>query len=179
MEGKTYNVIAQLPQDIRVVPTGMVPPVEIEVPNRVPYYYDPADEDLDSPGRVVHNLLLVPELKHIQEPITFPNVDEVLSYFTYRELTGYEEYENFYDGYPTCELEETIPDSNFTSLFPLQGTNSSIQDSIQESDSDAYETRLFAVASWHRVLHKNLDPVQLQPYLGFTPLKMDHQENFS
>ena len=52
-------------------------PIEIAVPNRDPYYYDPGDDNLDSPGHAVLNLLSVPPL--IEEPIKFPNVDEVLS----------------------------------------------------------------------------------------------------
>ena len=38
----------------------------------------------------------------------------------------------------------------------------------------SFDSRVYAVASWHRVLHKNLEPRQLQPYLGFAPLDVIH-----
>ena len=47
-------------------------------------------------------------------------LDEVLSFFTYRELTGYEEYDGFYDGYSACVTEDTIPAEDFFTLFSLQ-----------------------------------------------------------
>ena len=88
---------------------------------------------------------------------------------TYRELTGYDPYDGFYDGYPECDqlfhetIDPTVQDlkTHFSCSIPEH----------DETDEDAFDSRLFAVASWHRVLHRNLDPKQLQPYLGFASLK--------
>jgi len=87
--------------------------------------------------------------------------DDLLSYLTSRELTGYDNYDGYYDGYPTPDMVEDVPVSQLTDLFNLE-----------EHPTDGFDSLLYAVASWHRVLHKNLDPQQLQPYLGYAPLKV-------
>ena len=117
------------------MPTGMVPPIPIhpESEPKVYYYYDPTDHDVDEIGDSVH--LSVPER------IDSDDTEEFLTYLTYRELTGCEEYDGFYDGYPACKLEETIPVDDFQALF-----------SIKEPIPEEFDSRLFAVASWHRVL---------------------------
>ena len=43
---------------------------------------------------------------------------------------------------------------------------------LSVKDTDEMDSRVFAVASWHRVLHKNLEPKQVRPYLGYAPLKV-------
>ena len=88
--------------------------------------------------------------------------DHFLAYFTYRELTGYDEYDGFYDGYPASDTHIVTPEVDFPALF-------STKDS---SVIGTFDSRVFAVASWHRVLHQNLDPKQIQPYLGFAPLQV-------
>ena len=92
--------------------------------------------------------------------ITGSSTDEFLSLFTYRECTGYNEYDGFFDGYPASENHLMAPSIDFPSLF-------STQDSVAQ---DNFDSRVYAVASWHLVLHKNLEPKQLQPYLGYAPL---------
>src|SRR5687768_3096974 len=34
------------------------------------------------------------------------------------------------------------------------------------------ETQVFATSTWHRVIHQNIDPMQLRPYLGWRPLSV-------
>ena len=141
-----------------VVPTGMVIPTPAIWPEREPYYFDPSDEEIKRPGRVVANLLSVP----VYDDMENYTVDNLVTYLSYRDLTGYEEFDMpCYEGYPGCTLEEPIPDEDFSTLFARQ-----------ELDPEIFDTRLFAVASWHRVLHKNLDPSEIQPYLGYAPLKV-------
>ena len=72
------------------VPTGMVPPIPIEQEStsRTYYYYDPTDHDIEEIGDSVH--LSVPEKIDSEETDTF------LSFLTYRELTGYKEYDGYY-----------------------------------------------------------------------------------
>ncbi len=103
---------------------------------------------------MVEKLLSVPE-------ITGNSTDYFLSFLTYRELTGYDEYDGFYDGYPPYDTHLVAPEIEFSALF-----------SIKEPPArDTFDSRVFAVASWHRVLHQNLvDPKQIQPYLGFAPI---------
>ena len=100
-----------------VVPTGMVIPTPITWPEKEPYYYDPSDEDIKRPGRVVANLLSVP----VYDDVENYTVDNLLTYLSYRDLTGYEEFDMAcYDGYPGCVLEEPIPDEDFSTLFVCQ-----------------------------------------------------------
>jgi Reverse transcriptase (RNA-dependent DNA polymerase) len=149
----TYNV-TDVQAMHAVVPCGMTPPVSISIPNP-PYHYDPTDDDLVSYGFVVENLLSVPET-------TSNSTDHFLSYLTYRELTGYDEYDGFYDGYPAADTQLMVPEIEFSALFSTKDPPS----------FDTFDSRVFAVASWHRVLHQNLDPTQIQPYLGFAPIEV-------
>ena len=124
-------------------------------PPAKPYYYDPSDEDKVSLGQAVPNLLSVPSLSEASP------AEDLLSYLTYRELTGFDEYDGYYDGYPAPDAFIEVPANLLTSLF-----------TTMEPAENAFDSRMFVVASWHRVLHKNLEPKQLQPYLGFAPLKV-------
>jgi Reverse transcriptase (RNA-dependent DNA polymerase) len=149
----TYNV-TEAKEKPSVVPCGMTPPVSISIP-KTPYHYDPTDDDMVSYGFVVEKLLSVPE-------ITSNSTDYFLSFLTYRELTGYDEYDGFYDGYPPSDTHLVVPEIEFSTLFATKDPPS----------LDTFDSRVFAVASWHRVLHQNLDPKQIQPYLGFAPIEV-------
>jgi hypothetical protein len=128
----TYKVTEENVQHM-VAPCGMTPPVSISIPNP-PYHYDPTDDDMVSYGFVVEKLLSVPE-------ITDNSTDYFLSFLTYRELTGYDEY-------PPYDTHLVAPEIEFSALF-----------SIKEPPArDTFDSRVFAVASWHRVLHQNIDP---------------------
>ena len=53
------------------------------------YHYDPTDVDKPTVGRTVYRLLSVP-------PVTKSSpADDLLSYLTYRELTGYDKYDGY------------------------------------------------------------------------------------
>ena len=34
------------------------------------------------------------------------------------------------------------------------------------------DTRIFATTAWHRVIHREIDPRKLQPYLGWRPIRV-------
>jgi len=126
-------------------PSGMMQPA-IWNESTKPYYYDPTDNDVISYGNAVDSLLSVPKL----QPSSF--AEDLLVHMTYRELTGYDSYDGFYDGYPECDqlfyetIDPTIQDlkTHFACSLPEP----------EEVDKDAFDSRLFAVASWHRVLHR-------------------------
>jgi hypothetical protein len=81
-------------------------------------------------GFVVENLMSVPSFSS-------STMDNFLSYLTYRKLTGYDEYDGFYDGYPASDAHLVTPEVDFSALF-------STKDS-----TDTFDSRVFAVASWH------------------------------
>ena len=86
--------------------------------------------------------------------------DDLISYLSYRELTGYDSYDGYYDGYPDDV-------QNAASHVTTEPNAPSVID-LGEND---FDSRVYAVASWHRVLHADLNPEQLQPYLGWAPVR--------
>ena len=115
-------------------------------------YFDPSDEALEEP-----NMINVAKIEPDWEAIALMDeskftqyqehdddiVNTFLAQLTFEELTAKEPTMPEYIGYP--KLDE--PDAN------------------AHFDSYAYAT-----ASWHRVIHDQLDPAQVAPYLGYRPL---------
>ena len=118
--------------------------------SETPFSFDPSDAILETHGHTVKHHLQVPKLDETQHSTAF------LSHLSYQELTGYHNYDGFQDGYrpPTNDLDAAAHLANLT------------------LSDDAFDTRLFAVASWHHVVHKQLDPVQLRPFLGYAPTEV-------
>ena len=88
---------------------------------------------------------------------------------SYRELTGYEEYDGFYDGYPDHDnLCPTTAEPD--PVIPLLDLHKEAAVHFVDSKTEPFDSRIFATRSWHRVLHQNLHPNKVQPYLGFAPL---------
>ena len=108
--------------------------------------------DQVSYGFVVDQWLSVPA-------ISGSTTDAFLSYLTYHELPGYVEYDGLYDGYPASETHLVAPAIDFSALFSIQDTTA----------IDTFDSPVYAVASWHHVLNKNLEPKQLQHCLGQHP----------
>ncbi len=146
-----YNVLDPA-DDVIGVYDYMLPiaPAEPEL-----YYFDPADAKLTTLGHAA-TVSIAKEY-----PQDTP-ADDLLSYLSYRELTGYEPYDGFYDGYPDTERQELSVTTTRAPNVP----------SVLDLGEDTFDTSVYAVASWHRVLHDNLHPKQLQPYLGWAPLRV-------
>ena len=78
------------------------------------YHYDPTDADKLTVGHTVYHLLSVP-------PMTKSSpADDLLSYFAYKELTGYDDCNAYYDRYPTPDIVENAPVSQLIDLFNLK-----------------------------------------------------------
>jgi hypothetical protein len=86
--------------------------------------------------------------------------DDLIAHLNYEELTSYDNYDGYYDGYQ--EFYDTHHSSDNEPAVP----------SVLDIGKETFDTRCFAVASWHRILHGNLNPRQLQPYLGWAPLRI-------
>src|SRR5687767_2135247 len=41
---------------------------------------------------------------------------------------------------------------------------------VVDPTSSMHETQVYATSTWHRVIHQNIDPMHLRPYLGWRPL---------
>jgi len=74
---------------------------------------------------------------------------------TNKELTGYDPYDGYYDGYPAVDMEEYIDECDNECIIGLCSTG--------------FDSRAFAMRAWHRTHHKKLHPAKLQPYLGYAP----------
>jgi hypothetical protein len=82
---------------------------------------------------------------------------------SYEELTGQHRFNCEHAGYPaflnytgdTRDMEGDIPE--FTFLDPT----------LPDMD-----TKVFAARSWHRIIHSEVNPMYLRPYLGFRPLQV-------
>ena len=119
------------------------------------YFFDPEDAKVVTLG---HAAKLAIKKEYPQDT----PADDLLAHLNYRELTGYESYDGYYDGYPETERH--------TSSCATVETH--VPSVLDISEDDAFDTRTYAVASWHRVLHDNVRPEQLRPYLGWAPLRV-------
>jgi hypothetical protein len=135
------------------LPCGFVPPEASSFHPLPPFHFDPTDNVKEVFGHAVQNLLSVPSLS------ISSTAEDLLAHLTYREITGYDDYDGFYDGYPVLDPWETQPENDFFGF-------------LCDKHKDVFDSRVFAVASWHRVLHKNLEPSQVRPYLGYAPLRV-------
>ena len=119
-----------------------------KITNNDMYYFDPEDENLEE-LKFAKAYLTLDEEYILGQPEPPSEVDTFLACLNQEELIGLKDpqVENY--GYPSL-------DNSFRAENPAPG---------QGFDSFAY-----AVASWHRVMHENVDPRKLQPYLGYRPL---------
>jgi hypothetical protein len=79
------------------VPCGFVPPEASSFHPMPPFHFDPSDNFKEVFGHVATNLLGVPTL------VMDSNAEDLLAHLTYREITGYDDYDGFYDGYPVLD----------------------------------------------------------------------------
>jgi hypothetical protein len=120
---------------------------------------------LDKPTRLIHNIQLddtnvtyfdpsdidlpsygVPvQLELDENAIVSSTISAFVDNLTYDHLTGYDEYYDDTIGFSMDEVPKV---------------------------SRNFDSYAFATKAWHRVIHKDLDPAQLQPYLGFRPSKI-------
>ena len=77
------------------------------------------------------------------ETLPDDDVNTFLNHISYDQLTG---------------MDDVTPEKH--------GLESQNEPSIARS----FDSRAYAMATWHRVVHKNIDPKHLIPYLGFRPL---------
>jgi hypothetical protein len=77
--------------------------------------------------------------------------DTFLNHLSYNELTGIEVTNPEYYGFP-----------------PLSDNDDDMGGPLNLNSN--FNTLVYAVASWHRVLYEDIHPRKLQPYLGFRPL---------
>ena len=88
--------------------------------------------------------------------------DDLIAYLSSRELTGYDAYDGYYDGYPTVDEFATTG-----------GTGHSKHPSVLDIGEDHFDSRVYALKSWHRIIHDNLHPKQVQSYLAaWAPLRV-------
>ena len=84
---------------------------------------------------------------------------------TYEELTGHHRFNCEHAGYPSflnhVKEENQELSLNVANQFNLMDLNVPIMD-----------TRVYATTAWHRVIHKEIDPRQLRPYLGWRPTRI-------
>ena len=65
----------------------------------------------------------------------------------------------------------------FSSACPLTDEEKSFPDLLQHHLDD--DVQALAVKSWHRVLHNDLDPQKLRPFLSFRPVEIMHKTLFN
>jgi hypothetical protein len=111
-----------------------------ECSEKEPYFFDPEDAKRVTLG---HAAAMAIANEHPQDT----PADDLISYLSYRELTGYELYDGYYDGYPDADQQATSPAS--AHLEDL---------SVLDLREEHFKSRAYAVTSWHRVLHENLHP---------------------
>ena len=87
--------------------------------------------------------------------------DNLIAYLNYRELTGYDLYDGYYDGYPAVDEYVTQ-----TETAHSEGL------SVLDIGEEHFDSHPYALKSWHRIIHGNLHPKQIQPYLGWAPLRV-------
>jgi hypothetical protein len=116
-----------------------------------PYYFDPDDAKLVSLGHAA-------QLSLNREIPNDTPADVLLARLNYEELTGYKDYDGYYHGYGDSYDAYSAPESP----TPLQ--------SVLDTSDTPFDTRAFAAKAWHRVIHGQLNPRQVQPFLGWAPL---------
>ena len=99
-----------------------------------------------------------PQLNH-------KDTTNLLDAMTYEELTGQHNFNCEHAGYPhflnhVCEENQDV-----TINLPNQLN-------LIDPSKPMMDTRIFATTAWHRVIHKEIDPRRLQPYLGYRPIRV-------
>jgi hypothetical protein len=113
--------------------------------------YDPGDLNMSLLGMPI-------TLELNEKSILSSNVEQFIQRLTFDELVGSREYDAEYDGYPALEQTQDNLDlgEDPSHLF--------------FSQQDAPESFIYATKSWHRVVYQNVDPMKIQPFLGWRPL---------
>ena len=78
---------------------------------------------------------------------------------TYEEMTGQHSFNCEYAGYPSS-FNDFSEDVTINSLNFL------------DSKEPIMNTNVLATRAWHRVIHKEIDPRHLRPYLGWRSLRV-------
>jgi hypothetical protein len=133
-------------------------PVETE-----PYFFDPEDAKLITLG---HAAAMAITDNTIDTP-----AEDLLSYLSHRELAGCDSCDGCYEGHPPEEQRAMFSATTEPTVTMFSATAEPTVPSILDLGEQSFDTRTHAVASsWHRVLHENLHPKQLQPCLAWAPL---------
>ena len=166
-----------------------------ETESAIPPDWIPEITPPDPPGTFEEEIPILnvtnENVTYLGEPFTFdPNdtaEDPVLSGFSHADIEFNVKYvlnSNFdYDDYGTDDIDDADLHIFLSNLSFLQLTGHEDIDTEEMSlppiepvespyamYNDTYDSYAFAVTSWHRVLHDNLDPKEIQPYLGYRPL---------
>ena len=121
------------------------------------YFYDPLDAKTDPalehliPADIHFDVNHVLMSKAPDDPTSDHLSDEVnvfLAHLSYDRLTGKDTGEKAPPEYPDL--------GDIESSFAMFNTT--------------YDSYAYATASWHRVIHDQIDPADLRPYLGYRPL---------
>jgi hypothetical protein len=110
------------------------------------YFFDPTDtvpKPLDKP------LDIQIDPSYLTMSQESEHIAQFVSNMSYDQLTGRDDYDDDDSGYPISELDRFS----------------------REFDTREF-ARTYAVKSWHRVKHQEIDPKYIQPYLGFRPLRI-------
>jgi hypothetical protein len=127
----------------------------------VPYYFDPEDNpSLTSKVDPTDDIISTyesPTLVCNWEVQNSTSTEAFINHLTYEELTGVDRTNFEYYGYPPIEEYDPLLHESDDRISHLMFTPS---------------TLAYAVKSWHRVLHQELDPRKLQPFLAWRPLEV-------
>ena len=92
------------------------------------------------------------------------------------------DYDQYYDPNDLNDLDSEYPASlNHLSLKPIcDDENDRINDydchndrfDVSSMSHSMIESHVLATATWHRVIHKDIDPVLIRPYLGWRPVNI-------
>ena len=101
----------------------------------------------------------IPSKATLMNAITSP-IERLLNCMTNKELTGIKDYDGWKDGYDNPNFAKYPDDLNPDNPGNIIGLCST-----------GFDSRVFATQSWHRVIHRDIHPKKLQPYLGFAPIR--------
>ena len=113
------------------------------------YFFDPQDEEEQLPFQSASLKLDSDYVLSKDEPTN--EVDAFLDCLSDKELVGIEVTNPEYYGYPPLDESLPTPDKHSCNQF---------------------NTFIYAITSWHRVLYDGVDPKHLQPFLGYRPLEI-------
>ena len=96
-------------------------------------------------------------------PLNPVTSSKLLNAMTYEELTGQHKFNCEHAGYPAYLNHEDIQDLSL---------NMSNKIDLMDPKIPAMDTSIYATTAWHRVIHKEIDPRKLRPFLGFRPKRV-------